>query len=302
MKEYKFIIDEENDNTRIDLTLSELIPDKSRSYIQKLIKSGEVLLNNNIVKPSTLLHIDDELLCNIPDSVIPEIKPENIPLNIVYEDKDILIVNKPKNMVVHPANGHYDGTLVNALMFHCDDLSGINGVMRPGIVHRIDKDTTGLLIVCKNDESHNFISEQLKVHSIERTYHALVHGVIKEDTGVINMPIGRDEKDRLKMAVNYKNGKDATTCYTVLKRFSNATYVKLNLKTGRTHQIRVHMSTMGYPLYGDNLYGKKNDKYLQYGQFLHAKTIGFIHPTTKEMISFDSDIPEYFKEVLEKLR
>ena len=302
MANYTYVIDEESENMRIDMTLSFLMQDKSRSYIQKLIKTGDITVNGQIVKPSYIVKTEDVLSCNIPEAILPEIVAENIPLNIVYEDSDILIINKPKDMVVHPANGHYSGTLVNGIMYHCKDLSGINGVMRPGIVHRIDKDTTGLLIVCKNDESHKFLAEQFKVHSIERTYHALVHGVIKEDSGTISGAIGRDPSNRLKNAINPINGKEAITHFTVLKRFKNASYIKLNLETGRTHQIRVHMTSINHPLYGDNLYGLKNDKYLKYGQFLHAKTIGFIHPSSKEYISFDSEIPEYFQEVLNKLQ
>lgn len=300
MQEYIFKAGEESEDLRVDSALSFLLKDKSRSYIQKLIKNGSITVNGDNIKPSYQLKEDDLMKVVIPDELENVIEPENIPLDIVYEDSDLLIINKPKGMVVHPAPGHYTGTVVNAIMYHCTDLSGINGVLRPGIVHRIDQDTTGLLIICKNDLCHNNIAEQLRVHSIERTYHALVHGVVKNDTGIINAPIGRDPKDRLKNAIN-KNGKDAITHYEVIKRFKNATYVKLNLETGRTHQIRVHMASLGHPLYGDNLYGQKNDKYLKYGQFLHAKTIGFMHPTKNEFVSFDSELPEYFMEILNKL-
>lgn len=299
--EYRFIATEESDNTRIDSTLSFLLPDKSRSYIQKIIKDGAITVNGKIVKQSYTLKVDDEIVCDIPDAVMPEIEPEEMKLDIVYEDSDFIIINKPKDMVVHPAPGHMKGTLVNGIMHHCKDLSGINGVLRPGIVHRIDKDTTGLLIICKNDIAHNHIAEQLKEHSIERTYHAICHGVLKEDEGVINAPLGRSQNDRKKMAI-VSDGKRAVTHYTVLERFKDATYVKLNLETGRTHQIRVHMASLGHPLLGDNVYGQKNDKYLKYGQLLHAKTLGLVHPTTGEFVQFDSDIPEYFKEILEKLK
>lgn len=299
--EYRFIATEESDNTRIDSTLSFLLPDKSRSYIQKIIKDGAITVNGKIVKQSYTLKVDDEIVCDIPDAVMPEIEPEEMKLDIVYEDSDFIIINKPKDMVVHPAPGHMNGTLVNGIMHHCKDLSGINGVLRPGIVHRIDKDTTGLLIICKNDIAHNHIAEQLKEHSIERTYHAICHGVLKEDEGVINAPLGRSQNDRKKMAI-VSDGKRAVTHYTVLERFKDATYVKLNLETGRTHQIRVHMASLGHPLLGDNVYGQKNDKYLKYGQLLHAKTLGLVHPTTGEFVQFDSDIPEYFKEILEKLK
>jgi len=299
--EYRFIATEESDNTRIDSTLSFLLPDKSRSYIQKIIKDGAITVNGKIVKQSYTLKVDDEIVCDIPDAVMPEIEPEEMKLDIVYEDSDFIIINKPKDMVVHPAPGHMKGTLVNGIMHHCKDLSGINGVLRPGIVHRIDKDTTGLLIICKNDIAHNHIAEQLKEHSIERTYHAICHGVLKEDEGVINAPLGRSQNDRKKMAI-VSDGKRAVTHYTVLERFKDATYVKLNLETGRTHQIRVHMASLGHPLLGDNVYGQKNDKYLKHGQLLHAKTLGLVHPTTGEFVQFDSDIPEYFKEILGKLK
>lgn len=299
--EYRFVVTEESENTRIDSALSFLLPDKSRSYIQKIIKDGEILVNGKAVKQSYTLKMDDEILCNIPEAVMLQVEPEEMNLDIVYEDSDIIIVNKPKDMVVHPAPGHMSGTLVNGIMHHCKDLSGINGVLRPGIVHRIDKDTTGLLIICKNDMSHNVIAEQLKEHSIERTYHAICHGVLKDDNGVIDAPLGRSNNDRKKMAI-IPGGKRAVTHYTVIERFENATYVKLNLETGRTHQIRVHMASLGHPLLGDNVYGRSDDKYLKFGQLLHAKSLGIVHPTSHEFMQFDSDIPEYFKDILEKLK
>jgi len=302
MQEYKLVITEESEQIRVDLALSFFIEGKSRSYIQKVIKDGNVTVNGEIVKPSYILSLDDEVVCNIPDAEIPEIKPEDIPLDIVYEDSDVIIVNKPKDMVVHPAAGHYTGTLVNAIMYQCHDLSGINGVMRPGIVHRIDKDTTGLLIICKNDKCHNCIADQLKEHSSNRIYHAICHGVLKDDIGTVTGSIGRHPDDRKKMAINEKNGKHAVTHYKVLERFKNATYVQLKLETGRTHQIRVHMASIGHPLLGDNLYGHKNDAYLKYGQLLHAKSIGFVHPTSGEYVEFDSQVPPYFENILNKLR
>lgn len=299
--EYRFVVTEESENTRIDSTLSFLLPDKSRSYIQKIIKDGAILVNGKGVKQSYTLKVDDEIVCNIPEAKELEVEPENMDLDIVYEDGDIIIINKPKDMVVHPAPGHMSGTLVNGILYHCKDLSGINGVLRPGIVHRIDKDTTGLLIICKNDNSHNSIAAQLKEHSAERTYHAICHGVLKDDEGVIDAPLGRSANDRKKMAI-VPGGKRAVTHYTVLERFKNATYVKLNLETGRTHQIRVHMASLGHPLLGDPVYGRGDDKYLRFGQLLHAKTLGVVHPSTGEFIQFDSSLPEYFKEILEKLK
>lgn len=298
--EYKFIATEESENTRIDSTLSFLLPDKSRSYIQKIIKDGQITVNGKNVKQSYAIKVDDEIICNIPDAVLPEIEPEDMDINIIYEDSDFIIVNKPKDMVVHPAPGHMTGTLVNGIMYHCKDLSGINGVLRPGIVHRIDKDTTGLLIICKNDVAHNDIAAQLKEHSIERTYHAICHGVIKDDEGVIDAPLARSTSDRKKMAI-IQGGRRAVTHYTVLERMKDTTYVKLNLETGRTHQIRVHMASIGHPLLGDNVYGYKNDKYLKYGQLLHAKTLGLVHPCTKEFVQFDSELPDYFLDILRKL-
>ena len=299
--EYRFVVTEESENTRIDSTLSFLLPDKSRSYIQKIIKDGAILVNGKAVKQSYTLKAEDEIVCNIPEVKELEVEPENMDLDIVYEDSDIIIINKPKDMVVHPAPGHMSGTLVNGILYHCKDLSGINGVLRPGIVHRIDKDTTGLLIICKNDNSHNSIAAQLKEHSAERTYHAICHGVLKDDEGVIDAPLGRSANDRKKMAI-VPGGKRAVTHYTVLERFKNATYVKLNLETGRTHQIRVHMASLGHPLLGDPVYGRGDDKYLRFGQLLHAKTLGVVHPSTGEFIQFDSSLPEYFMEILEKLK
>ncbi len=299
--EYRFVVTEESENTRIDSTLSFLLPDKSRSYIQKIIKDGAVSVNGKSVKQSYALKSDDEIICDIPEAKELEVEPEDIKLDIVYEDSDIIIVNKPKDMVVHPAPGHMSGTLVSGVLYHCKDLSGINGVLRPGIVHRIDKDTTGLLIICKNDNSHNCIAAQLKEHSAERTYHAICHGVLKDDEGIIDAPLGRSNNDRKKMAI-VPGGKRAVTHYTVLERFNNTTYVKLNLETGRTHQIRVHMASIGHPLLGDPVYGRGDDKYLRFGQLLHAKTLGIVHPSTNEFMQFDSEIPEYFKEILEKLK
>ena len=239
---------------------------------------------------------------HVPEAVEPEITPEDIPLDILYEDNDVLVVNKPKNMVVHPAPGHYSGTLVNAVMFHCkDNLSGINGVLRPGIVHRIDKDTTGSLIICKNDVAHNSLAAQLKEHSIRRKYVAIVHGILKEDEGTINAPIGRNPNDRMKMAVNPKNGKDAITHYKVLQRLKNYTYVECVLETGRTHQIRVHMASINHPLLGDSVYGPAKCPYKLEGQTLHAQVLGFVHPTTDEYIEVSAPLPEYFEKILKKL-
>ncbi len=302
MRKECFIIELES-GERIDKYLSQELPDLSRSYIQKLIKENQVFVNQHTVKANYRLEEEDEILVVIPDAKEPDILPEEIVLDILYEDEDILIVNKPKGMVVHPSAGHYSGTLVNALLYHCKaSLSGINGVLRPGIVHRIDKDTTGSLLVCKNDIAHQFLAEQFKVHSMKRVYHAIVHGILKEDSGTIEGPIGRHPQDRKKMCINPKNGKEAVTHYKVLQRFSNYTYITCELETGRTHQIRVHMASIHHPLLGDEVYGpaKCPIKHLE-GQTLHAMTLGIIHPKTKEYIEFNAPLPNYFQKLLLKL-
>ena len=299
---FKFLINDEWEGLRIDKYLSSNLDFLSRSYIQKMIQEQNVSVNRKIVKANYCLKEDDEIEFQLPPNVEPDIEPENIPLDVLYEDSDVIVVNKPKGMVVHPAAGHYSGTLVNALMYHCkDSLSGINGVMRPGIVHRIDKDTTGSLIICKNDNSHEIIAEQLKEHSIVRKYRAICMGIIKEDELTINAPIGRHPVERKKMAINEKNGKAAITHVKVLKRLKNATYIECRLETGRTHQIRVHLSSMGHPLLGDEVYGDTKNKHKLQGQTLHAYILGFIHPTTKEYIETTASIPSYFDKLLKIL-
>lgn len=301
MEELYFIA--ESHSGRIDKYLSDKLPDMSRSHIQKLIKDGNVLVNQKVVKANYKLNEGDTIDIQIPELEIPDILPENIPLDILYEDDDILVVNKPKNMVVHPAPGHYTGTLVNAIMYHCqNNLSGINGVMRPGIVHRIDMDTTGSLLICKNDKSHQYLADLLKEHDITRKYHAIVHGNLKEDTGTINAPIGRHPVDRKKMSVHANNGRPAVTHYNVLERFGNYTYIECQLETGRTHQIRVHMASIGHPILGDAVYGPSKCPFKLDGQTLHAKVLGIIHPSTKKYIEFDAPLPEYFTELLKKLK
>lgn len=287
---------------RIDKFLSKELPELSRSYIQKLIKEEEITVNGKVIKSNYKVNADDLVTINQPELKEPDIVPENIPLDILYEDKDLLIVNKPKGMVVHPSAGHYSGTLVNALMHYCkEDLSGINGVMRPGIVHRIDMDTTGSLLVCKNDFTHQHLAEQLKVHSIRRVYHAIVHGVIKEEEGTVNAPIGRHPIDRKKMSINHKNGKEAITHFKVIQRFHNFTYIQCELETGRTHQIRVHMASLKHPLLGDAVYGPAKCPFKLQGQTLHAKIIGIVHPRTGEYLEADAPLPEYFVSLLKKL-
>lgn len=301
MHTYVFKIEEELDGERIDKALGSLIDSLSRSFIQKFIKDDKVTVNGEIVKSSYKVKTEDEVVFELPESVEPDILAENIPLDILYEDRDVIVVNKPKGMVVHPAAGHYSGTLVNALMYHCgQDLSGINGVMRPGIVHRIDMDTTGSLIVCKNDLSHNAIAAQLKEHSIHRVYHAICYGDVKEDQGTIHKMIGRHPSDRKKMAVNVQ-GKDAITHYKVLKRFGKYTYISCKLETGRTHQIRVHMASIGHPLLGDEVYSNRPCPFKLQGQCLHAMTLGFVHPRSGEYVEVNAPLPEYFSHLLDIL-
>ena len=300
----KYIVDENDKKKRLDKFLQEKDLNITRSYIKTLIEEGYIKVNEEKVKSGYSLKKDDVVDITIKEDETCDIKPENIPLDIVYEDDDIIIVNKPKGMVVHPANGNYTGTLVNALMYsHKDKLSSINGSIRPGIVHRIDKDTSGILVVAKNDEAHKKLSSIFKVHDIKREYIALVKGIVKEDRLDINLPIGRSAKDRKKMAVTNKNSRGAITHIEVLERFyaSNVTLVKATLETGRTHQIRVHMSYMHHPIVGDEVYGKKDPKFKVTGQMLHAKLLGFKHPTTKEYVEFDSELPEYFKNILDTL-
>lgn len=300
----EYLVVENDGGERIDRYLAENFEDKSRSYLQKLIKDGQVKVNGKPVKANYRLVFDDRVEIYMPEVKEPDIEPENIPLDILYEDKDVLLVNKPKQMVVHPAPGHYSGTLVNAIMYHCgNELSGINGVMRPGIVHRIDMDTTGSLVICKNDASHQSLSEQLKEHSINRIYEAIVHGNLKEDEGTVNAPIGRHPTDRKKMSIHAKNGREAITHYKVLERFGNYTHIQCKLETGRTHQIRVHMSSIGHPLVGDMIYGPAKCPFsnLQ-GQTLHAKTLGFIHPSTNEYLEVNAPLPDYFVSLINRLK
>lgn len=289
---------------RIDKYINDQLPELTRSYIQQLIKVGKVTVNGRICKSNYKCRPKDLIIVEQEEPKELQVEAEDIPLDIVYEDNSVIIVNKPKNMVVHPSAGHDTGTLVNALLFHCkDSLSSINGIIRPGIVHRIDRNTTGILVICKNDTAHNFLAEQLKEHSITRKYHAICHGSFKEPEGTVNAPIGRHPVDRKKMAINHKNGRDAITHYRVLKQLrNNFTYIECELETGRTHQIRVHMASIGHPLLGDDVYGPRNPKIKGLeGQTLHAKTLGFIHPETKGYVEFDSELPEYFQKLLEQL-
>ena len=299
----RLTVSPEEAGVRIDKYLAEQLPDITRSYLQKLLKDGSVQMNGKPVKASTKTAAGAVIELTIPEPEEPEILPEDIPLDILYEDSDVILINKPKDMVVHPAAGHYTGTLVNALMYHCKgDLSGINGVLRPGIVHRIDKDTTGVLIVCKNDKAHNALAEQLKEHSITRKYRAIVCGNLKEDEGTVDAPLGRHPQDRKKMAIVRTGGKRAVTHYRVLERFGNYTYIECQLETGRTHQIRVHMASLGHPLLGDEVYGRVKSPFKLEGQTLHAMVLGFIHPTTGEYMEFEAPLPEYFEKLLGKLR
>lgn len=303
MSQISLQADETYMDERLDKFLSAMLPDQSRSYLQKIIKDGNVLVNGEPKKSSYRLEDGDEVTADLPELKSPDIEPENIPLDILYEDDSILMVNKPKGMVVHPSAGHYTGTLVNAVLWHCQgQLSGINGVSRPGIVHRIDKDTTGVLVVCKNDAAHNAVAAQLKEHSITRKYRAIVHGVIKEDEGTVDAPIGRHPTERKKMASGVKNGKRAVTHYRVLERFQGYTYVECQLETGRTHQIRVHMASIHHPLLGDTVYGAAKDSHHLEGQTLHAMVLGLIHPVTGEYLEVEAPLPEYFENLLKKFR
>ncbi len=298
----EFLVPEEDEGDRLDVYLSKELGDMSRSYIQKIIKDKKVSVNGKIEKAKYLVKEDDKVKIEIPAPKLLEVVPQNIPIDIVYEDSDVLIVNKPQDMVVHPAPGNYDNTLVNAIIYHCkDNLSSINGIIRPGIVHRIDKDTSGLLMIAKNNNAHNSLAEQLKDHSITREYEFICHGVVKEDKISVDKPIGRNPKDRLKMAV-VKDGKRAVTHFEVVERFENFTHMRARLETGRTHQIRVHALSINHPLLGDNVYGPKNTKFKLKGQTLHAKKLGFIHPSTKEYVEFDSELPDYFKDIINKLK
>lgn len=299
-----FSVEETANNTRIDKYLSEQQQDLTRSYLQKIIKEGNVTANGKVVKANYKVSTGDLIELMVPELKELDVVAEDIPMDIIYEDEDVILINKAKGVVVHPAAGHYSGTLVNGLLHHCKDaLSGINGVMRPGIVHRIDMDTTGVLVVCKNDKAHNSLAAQLKEHSINRKYMAIVHNHFKDDKGTVDGSIGRHPVDRKKMAINVRNGKPAVTHYTVLENLkNNLALVECELETGRTHQIRVHMASIGHPLLGDHVYGPSKSPYKLQGQTLHARTLGFIHPSTGEYVEFEAPLPEYFEDLLRKLR
>ena len=297
-----FTVPEELEDERFDAVVASLSEGQSRSYLKTLIKDGSVLLNGKTAKPSTKVHENDVIELVLPEKIVPDILPENIPLDILYEDDDVLVVNKPKGMVVHPAPGHYSGTLVNAVMYHCgESLSGINGVMRPGIVHRIDRDTTGSVIICKNDAAHNSIAQQLQEHTIVRRYFAILYDNIAEDEFTVDKPLGRDPAERKRMAVR-SDGKRAVTHCKVLRRYGRYTYVECRLETGRTHQIRVHMAYVHHPLLGDEVYaGRRKSPFATQGQCLHAGIVGFVHPRTGEYIETKAPLPQYFEEILNKL-
>lgn len=302
MEKLVFTVENQEIGKRLDAFLSENIEGQSRSYIQKLIEQEDVLVKGKPSKSNYKLRLGDNVEVCIPDPIPLDVVAEDIQLDIVYEDEDVIVLNKPQGMVVHPAHGNYTGTIVNALLSHCDNLSGINGVMRPGIVHRIDKDTSGIIIIAKNNEAHVSLSEQLKEHTITRRYTALVEGVVKTDEGTIETMIGRNPRNRKEMAIVSKNGKRAVTHYTVLERFESYTLIEARLETGRTHQIRVHMAHIGHPIVGDPVYGFKKQKFHTEGQLLHARVLGFIHPRTGEYREFEAPLPEYFTSILSKIR
>ncbi|MGL5615574.1 MAG: RluA family pseudouridine synthase [Sarcina sp.] len=300
MEKIELIIEEKDNEVRADKILASEIENLSRSFIQGLFEDGKVLVNGKTSKGKLKLKTGDKVEIEIPEPEELKVEPEDIDLDIIYEDKDVIVVNKEKGMVVHPAPGNYTGTLVNALLYHCKDLSGINGVIRPGIVHRIDKNTSGILVIAKNDFAHQELAEQFKEHSIKREYYAIVEGRMGKLEGTIDAPLGRHHRDRLKYAV-VKDGKRAVTHYEVLEVYKGYSLVKCRLETGRTHQIRVHMAFIGHPLVGDEVYGLKKQKFVKDGQALHAKNLGFVHPTTKEYVEFSSKLPEYLKELIRKL-
>ncbi len=302
LKAVRLNVDSADNGTRIDKYLTDELEGYSRSFIQKLIKEGNLSVNGKVAKNNYKVCCDDELIITIPKLVEPEIVPENIPLDIIYEDNDIILINKPKGMVVHPAAGHYTGTLVNALMYHCkDNLSGINGVLRPGIVHRIDMNTTGVMIACKNDYAHNIMAKQLAVHSINRVYNAICYNAFNVESGTVDAPIGRHKVERKKMAIDKENGRRAVTHYKVLQNYKNYAYIECKLETGRTHQIRVHMSSIGHPLLGDDVYCSGKSPYKLQGQTLHARILGFNHPRTGEYMEFEAPLPDYFTKILNDL-
>jgi len=301
MEKLEFKVDEKNAGIRLDKYLALSLNDKSRSHIQGIIEKGNVLVNGKVKKSNYNIKINDEVNIIIPDPEELNLKAEAIPLDILYEDSDLIVVNKKQGMVVHPASGVYSGTLVNALLSHCDDLSGINGISRPGIVHRIDKDTSGVIVIAKNDNSHNILARQLKEHSMTRVYYALVEGVLKSDQGTIDAPLGRHPVEKIKISV-VKDGKNAVTHYKVIERFKANTLVECVLETGRTHQIRVHLAYIGHPLVGDPVYGFKKQRFNLSGQLLHAKKLGFVHPSLNKYMEFEAPLPEYFQKVLGILR
>lgn len=300
---FTYYVDDDGVGTRVDRFLVDNMEGYTRSSLQRLLDEGNVLVGNSPVAKNYKCKQGDVISVSVPDAKPLDLEAQNIPLDIVYEDNDLLVVNKQKGMVVHPANGNPDGTLVNALMYHCgDSLSGINGIIRPGIVHRIDKDTSGLLIVAKNDAAHVGLAQQIKDHSFTRAYEAVVYGNVKEDEGTVNLPIGRNPKDRKKMAVVNANSKPAVTHYQVLERFGDFTHIRCVLETGRTHQIRVHMAYIGHPVAGDGVYGPRKVITELEGQCLHAKQIGFVHPITNKYLEFDSELPDYFTKFISKIR